>query len=203
MVPGVVPERLKIALQELYKWGGGGLCTSRLNDITVDATPDVRPWASQAAQDVYTEYARHIEQRMDKEPELEPFIARAGEIAVRLATIRAAGRWCHHAEVDVTDMEWGRDVVNESIETVTKEATHNMVKEVSPGQLQNKILNFIRKKGGQKVKRRDVMRALAKSIRNKKDFDAIIDVFEEGGIILVEKKTPPTGGPTVISYSLG
>jgi hypothetical protein len=130
-------------------------------------------------------------------------IARAGEIAVRLATIRAAGRWCYHAEVDVSDMEWGRDVVNESIETVTKEATNNMVEEVSHGQLQNKILNCIRKRGGKNVKRRDVMRSLAKSIRNKKDFDAIIDVFEEGGIILVEKEIPPTGGPTVISYSLG
>jgi len=120
-----------------------------------------------------------------------------------LATIRAAGRWCYHAEVDATDMEWGRDVVNESIETVTKEATHNMVEEVSHGQLQNKILNFIRKKGGQNVKRRDVMRSLAKSIKNKKDFDAIIDVLEEGGIIAAEKKIPPTGGLPSISYSLG
>jgi hypothetical protein len=203
MVPGVVPERLKVALQELYNWGGGSLCTSRLNDVNVDATPDIRPWASQAAQDVYTEYARHIEKRMDQEPELEPFIARAGEIAVRLATIRAAGRWCHHAEVDASDMEWGRDVTNESIETVTKEAKHNMVEEVSHGQLQNKIINYIRKKGGLKVRRRDVMRSLAKSTRNKKDFDDIIAVLEEGGIVLVEKKILPTGGTPSITYSLG
>jgi hypothetical protein len=156
-----------------------------------------RPWASQAAQDVYTEYARHIEERMDQDHSA----CRRDRSAV--GTIRAAGRWCYHAEVDVSDMEWGRDVVNESIETVTKEATNNMVEEVSHGQLQNKMLNCIRKRGGKNVKRRDVMRSLAKSIRNKKDFDAIIDVFEEGGIILVEKEIPPTGGPTVISYSLG
>lgn len=43
MVLGVVPERLKVALQELYKWGGGSLCTSRLNDVDVDAQSDIRP----------------------------------------------------------------------------------------------------------------------------------------------------------------
>jgi hypothetical protein len=47
------------------------------------------------------------------------------------------------------------------------------------------------------------MRSLAKSITNKKDFDAIVDVLEEGGILTVEKKIPPAGGPTSISYSLG
>ena len=31
----------------------------------------------------------------------------------------------------------------------------------------------------------------------------ITDVLEEGGIITVEKKIPPTGGTPSISYSLG
>jgi hypothetical protein len=65
-----VPERLKVALQELYSWGGAGLGTSRLNDDNVDPKPDVRPCASQAAQDVYTEFARHIEKRMDSDHNL-------------------------------------------------------------------------------------------------------------------------------------
>jgi hypothetical protein len=46
------------------------------------------------------------------------------------------------------------------------------------------------------------IRSLAKSIRNKKDFYAIIDVLEEGGIITVEKKIPPTGGTPRISRRL-
>jgi hypothetical protein len=33
--------------------------------------------------------------------------------------------------------------------------------------------------------------------------NAIIDVFEEGGIITIEKKIPPAGGTPIISYSLG
>jgi hypothetical protein len=44
---------------------------------------------------------------------------------------------------------------------------------------------------------------LAKSIRNKEDFDATTDVLEEGGIITVEKKIPPTGETPSTSYSLG
>jgi hypothetical protein len=62
-------------------------------------------------------------------------------------------------------MEWGRDVANASIEMVAKDAARNMVEELSPGQLQNKILNYIRKRGGKNIKRREVMRSLAKSIR--------------------------------------
>jgi hypothetical protein len=43
-------------------------------------------------------------------------------------------------------MEWGRDVANASIEMVAKDAARNMVEELSHGQLQNKILNYIRKR---------------------------------------------------------
>jgi hypothetical protein len=201
LVPGVVPDRLKVALQELYYWGNPELGASRLNHSTLDARPDVRPWASQAAQDVYTEYARHIEKRMDQDDNLEPFIARAGEIAVRLATIRAAGRWCHHAEVDVSDMEWGRDIANASVEMVAKDAAQNMVVEVSHGQLRNKILNAIKKKG--EISHRDLYHSINSSIRSKKDFDSIIEVLEEGGIINVRKELPPTGGRPKKFYSMG
>lgn len=145
--------------------------------------------------------AREENERADKRKLIEA--GSSLRVLVRLATIRAAGRWRHHADVDVSDMEWGRDVVNPSIETVTKEATHNMVEEVSHRQLQNKILSFIRKKGGHKVKRWEVMRSLSKAIRNEKDFDAIIEVLQEGGIITIDKEILSAGGTPSVSYSLG
>jgi hypothetical protein len=63
-------RNLKVKLQELYAWGRAELGESRLNHDTLDPTPDVRPGASQAAQDVYTEFARHIEKRMDQDQTL-------------------------------------------------------------------------------------------------------------------------------------
>jgi hypothetical protein len=53
-----------------------------------------------------------------------------------------------------------------------------------------------------KVKHGDVVHALAKSIRSKKDFDSIIQVLQEGGIINVEKVIPPTGGTPCVFYSM-
>jgi hypothetical protein len=48
----------------------------------------------------------------------------------------------------------------------------------------------------------EICRSLNKSIRSKKDFDAIIQVLEEGGIIKVEKEKPSTGGMPRVFYSM-
>lgn len=118
------------------------LVSGRLNDPEVDREPDVRPWASQAAQDVYTEFSRHIEKLMDANDRLEPFIARAGETAVRLATLRAASRWGHACEVGTSDMEWGRNIADISAETMARDTIQNMAHETTHGQLPNKVINF-------------------------------------------------------------
>jgi hypothetical protein len=195
-----VPERLAMDIQELYSWGGGETSTGRLNDPTVEPEPDIRPWAAGTpAEDVYNEYCRHIEKLMsDSDNKLEPFIARAGEIAVRLATIRAAGRWGHTCVVDTSDMEWGRDIANISVEMMARDALQNMVYDTSQGQLRNKVQNFIQKK--KKTTHRDLNRALSEHIKNDKDLNSIIEVLKNGGFITVEKKVPKTGGPQTTIY---
>lgn len=77
---------------------------------------------------------------------------------------------------------------NASVEIITKDATHNRMEEVSHEQLQNKILDDVRRGG--KVKHRDVARSLAKSIPSKTSFDSIIQMLQERGIINVRKGNP-------------
>jgi hypothetical protein len=69
-----------------------------------------------------------------------------------------------------SNIEWGRDVANESVTLLTRDAREHIVDGLNPsGQLQNKILYFIRKNGGIRVPSRDVYRSLRKSIRSRKD----------------------------------
>lgn len=199
MEPGHIPSSLVVGLTDLYKWSGGDLGISRLNDPTMDAKPDVLPWASDQARVSYMDFARSIERRMDKEPELEPFVARCGEIAVRLATIRAAGRWGPGATVDLGDIEWGIAVSSMSAEMVASDALKKMVVEMSHGQVANKVLDVIRRLGG-RASRRDVFRALGKSVRSVKDLEQIIGMLAEGGTVSIEKVTPPAGGPPSVWY---
>ena len=49
------------------------------------------------AEKEYLDFARMIDDRIDQDPALRPFLARAAETSIRLATIRAAGRGFHRA----------------------------------------------------------------------------------------------------------
>jgi hypothetical protein len=89
---------------------------------------------------------------------------------------------------------------------VASDAARNMVVETSHGQLRNKILNTIKKAASSpegEIAHRDLYRSINRSIRSKKDFDSIIEVLEEGGIINVKKELPPAGGRPKIFCSMG
>jgi hypothetical protein len=77
-----------------------------------------------------------------------------------------SSRWGHVAEVDVSDMEWGRDVANASIDMVAPDAMQNMAVEVSHAQLRNKILNTIKKRG--EITHRNLYASINSSTRSKR-----------------------------------
>jgi hypothetical protein len=107
--PFVVPLVLREALHQLYLWKGPGSLL-HINDPTVTFTPDLLPWANQPAQARYVDFTREVEAYMEQHPEAAAHVARCSETAIRLATIRAAGRWGRGATVDLTDMQWGADL---------------------------------------------------------------------------------------------
>jgi hypothetical protein len=196
---GRLPQSLAACLQELYQWGGS-LGIARLNDPTLDPDPDVLPW-TEAAKSAYADLAKTIEHEMDTKPELEPFIARAAEIGVRLATIRAVGRSGHGASVELADVEWGREVAMVSARMVAAAATAKMIIEMSAGKMSAKITDVLRRAGG-RATRRDVMRALGRSIRKTAEVNDVAAVLQEQGLITVSKSVPTGGGPPTVWYEL-
>jgi hypothetical protein len=108
MAPGP-PSTLASALKELHIWTGPE-SLARIDDPNARYQPDVLPWADRSAYECFREFERLMERQSDKRAELGDFYSRCPEMATRLATIRAAGRWGHRGGVDASDMEWGAGI---------------------------------------------------------------------------------------------
>src|SRR5215471_1651840 len=109
LLPGQVPADLAAKCCQLYRWHG---TAEELIDIKRPVEQQVTqlPWADQAAEKEYLDYARMIDDRIDQDPALRPFLARAAETAIRLATIRAAGRRFRAATLTLEDVYWGAGI---------------------------------------------------------------------------------------------
>jgi hypothetical protein len=107
----VVPPSFADKLRALYMWSGPESLV-RIDDPAIpELKPDVLPWADSQAHACYKDFSRFIDAEGDKKPDIKDFISRCAETAIRLATIRAAGRWGHGATVDTSDVDWARDIV--------------------------------------------------------------------------------------------
>jgi hypothetical protein len=107
--PGQVPADLALKCRQLYRWHG---TAEELIDIKRPVEQQVTqlPWADQAAEKEYLDFTRMVDDRIDQDPALRPFFARAAETAIRLATIRAAGRRFRTATVTLEDVHWGAGI---------------------------------------------------------------------------------------------
>ena len=104
-----MPAELAARCRQLYRWYG---TDAELIDIKRPVEQQVThlPWAGEAAEKEYLDFARMVDDRIDQDPALRPFLARAAETSIRLATIRAAGRDFCDAAVTVEDVHWGAGI---------------------------------------------------------------------------------------------
>ena len=179
--PPQVPEHLCAALRALYLWSGPESFL-QIGNPEAMLVPNVLPWASDAAAACYRDFERLRDERMDGEPNLRPYVARAGEIAVRLATIRAAGRWGHwspDAHVDRDDIEWGIGVAWLAGLALAETAMQYMPanERQSYG---DKILALIERRGVMKI--RDVQMYIRGALRSSEIKDLLAQ-FVEAGLI--------------------
>ena len=197
--PFEVPPTLVEGLRTLYCWRQGDLGAARLNDANLICPPDVRPWASLAAESTYRDFSRSLLERIDRESGLDHFVGRSAEIAVRLATIRAAGRSVGNYDfsIDQSDMQWGCDLASASGELLVSEAREQMTgDEMSHGQKVNKVIETIRQKG--RISRSELLRVVQKKMR--------ADELEKILCTLVESETiakeliPGAKGPPATWY---
>jgi hypothetical protein len=199
--PSQVPEAIVKEMHTLYAWRQGEFSTSNLNNKNFDPKPDQRPWADDAALTAYMDFAGSIERRMDSDVGLAYFLGRSAEIAVRLATIRAAGRSVGNYDfnIDLSDIRWGIDLASASGNILTIEAREKMNDEMSFGQIVGKVIETIKKH--RRISRSALLRTLQKSVRSK-ELNDILRTLVESRTISIEIVHSPKGGPSATWYKI-
>jgi hypothetical protein len=176
--PGKVPKQLSAALRNLYLWSGPRSLL-QIDNPEIAFEPQVLPWASEQAAACYRDFERLRDEHMDDDPELKPYIARAGEIAVRLATIRAAGRGGPGTSVDCSDMEWGVAIAWTAGQALAETAMQ-FIPENERSIYGDKIVRLIRRRGKMKV--RDIQIYISGRLRSSEIKDILAQRIETGEI---------------------
>lgn len=185
--PGEVPKPLALELAKLRNWAHRLTPDAMSAPIGDTGGPKRRLRWGTRAEEVSKEMDAHLFQ-LCEDPGKQIFYARTHEMAIRLATIRAAGNMTE--VVQAVDMEWGRDVAMWASSFTAKLAGANIA-ENDYQRNYNRVRNAIAEAGT--ITMRDLRRRV-KGLREVewKDILQGLQVAEEVRVI---KKIPPAGGP--------
>lgn len=184
--PSVVPSEIVRQLKAIYnrdKMAAAQLCQSTQCPPyqTLTITPDAEQIRRGLVQDLH---------RMgDEDPTLEPFLARTGENALRLATIVAIGQG--KMAIDAATMSWARRFSMWSTDALAKGAGL-YIADSDTQAAANAVRRAIQDHKG-RIKRRDLIRALAHKYETRK-LDEVIKSLAEAESILIEKVMPAEKG---------
>ena len=191
-----VPAEIVSGLKKIYHRdpiATAQLCQSRQSPpfLPVPITPD--------AEQIRRSLVDEINARGDADPGLEPFLARTAENALRLATIVAVGRTAWRPEIDAATMTWAREFSCWSTDQLA-EGAGLYIADSDTQAAANAVRRAIQERGG-RVKRRDLIRALAHKYKTR-DLDDVIKSLAEAESVLIEKVTPADKGRPSLWYSL-
>ena len=191
-----VPAEIVSGLKKIYHRdpiAAAQLCQSRQSPpfLPVPITAD--------AEQIRRGLVDEINARGDADPTLEPFLARTAENALRLATIVAIGRASWRPQIDAATMTWARDFSCWSTDRLA-EGAGLYIADSDTQAAANAVRRAIQEHGG-RVKRRDLIRALAHKYETRK-LDDVIKSLAEAESILIEKTMPADKGRPSFFYSI-
>lgn len=193
--PLTVPDSIRDGLARLYT-RAGTLAASLRNAANLDVVPQSMAWGMQA-EELYETLSEEMFARGDADPTEDTYLARTAEMAVRIATIIAAGRGSEVVEID--DMAMGRNIALASAEMMIAGAREHMADTETQAQ-SNRLLRIIKRHGG-RMKHRDLMRSLNGSLK-KREVNDLIDNLIDAEEISKHEVTPDGGGTKSIMYRL-
>jgi hypothetical protein len=175
--------------------------------------PSMRPqppimkmqWA-RGAEELFLAYWKEVEDRITGTAQLEHYIKRCPEMAVRLATDRALSRssdgW--FTRLERSDMEWGIAIVRPAGDQLAAWARERMSHDdhsfgTKMNKLKELISDYQRTHNGEPMPHSELM---AKSKYSKKDFDHVRDTLIGGGTIVLDEGKPGKNGVKPKSYRM-
>ena len=121
-----------------------------------------------------------VEAHVDEHQGSEAYLARCAETAVRLATIRAAGRWGRGASIELGDIEWGVGVSWTAGQALAT-AAQDFLPQNERSEMVEKILSYVRRRCTS-VKPRDIQQYIRGRIRSRDIKDILAQLVEAGEV---------------------
>jgi hypothetical protein len=177
--PSCVPASLSRDLQALYLWSGPESLI-QIGNPGARIQPEILPWANKEANDCYADFTRMVEDHVDEHQGSGAYLARCAETAVRLATIRAAGRWGRGARVDLSDIEWGVGMAWTAGQALA-EAAQDFLPQNERSEMADKILGYVRRRPTS-VKPRDIQQFIRGRLRSREIKDILAQLVEAGEV---------------------
>lgn len=137
-------------------------------------------------------------EKLKSDPDKEPFYARTGEIAIRLATIHAVG--CGRLEVEKEDMEWGSALAMWSAKNMAR-VTEGYMAENESQKMYNRVLRMIEAAPDRSLHRRVLLQKLRGAVKQR-DLEELLKGAIDGGVIEEIKKIPLQGGKPSVVYRM-
>jgi hypothetical protein len=191
-----LPESLVTGLAQLFNWDQTKMGTARLLDPNLEPKPEMLTWGD-GAEDFYRGFSRAARDRIRADDQYGDIHAREAEIAIRLATIRAAGfrRDRGRAVVELDDMQWGAELAFHSGEIASIGAHQHMAE--NEQQAHKKLLLRLIPEHCE-IKRNALCRKSQELSHRERE--AALSDLAEAGVIDVFRSTPSAGGRPAFSY---
>ena len=189
-----VPESLAANCRRLYRWQGDDI---ELIDIKrpVEQRVTYLPWASPQAEQEFTDFTRMVDDYVEQQSHLHPYLMRAAETAIRLATIRAAGRSFQSAKVNIDDMRWGAGIAWQASYRLAM-AARALAEDTEYGRRCGKLTDYVRdcETSGQPATVRSYMRNRGRGLKAK-DVKEMVSHLIEVGLLRLDNGHLRSGDP--------
>jgi len=154
----------------------------------------IMAWSAEARK-AWEAAKAEIENRAE-DPDIGPFWRRTIEIAIRLATIRAAG--CYQAEIDRASFEWGLSIASASAQRMYITAQEHMAANERSA-LRNRILRMMRRRGEASL--REVQQFIRSEVDSRTLKDVLLQMVEAGALkCKMPARKSKSGRPPAVIY---
>jgi len=159
--------------------------------------PEIRLQWGPGAKEIYTALSKRTDDEQDEQQ--RKLKGRVAEIAIRIATIRCAGR--ESSTISADDIQWACDLATLSAETLCAGVAKHMVVPLEFAEMCAEMVRRVRDRGGE-MSERDIKRSFEKHVKRGDDINGALKHLVESGQLDKVVTKPVKGGRPSTIYKL-
>lgn len=190
-----LPDSIPDALLQILPQASGNL-SGGAYALSMRVAPDVdqTPWDGEV-ETAFGAFEEATLQRLDATPELEHYLARTPELALKLAHVHAVSRAGRGAVITLQDWEWGAAVASDSAEYMADDVMTRMASSEREGHYKL-VLRLIKEAGV--ISRRDLLRRIRGRVDGREVTGLISTLVQSELVSESVRKSPKQGRPSIM-----